>query len=68
MILYFEKSMEIAPLMEPAARESSSLKFVASMLFIKYEGDIEKKTALDHEMTNYFGKDWKVSVEKPKYD
>ncbi|WP_288243821.1 hypothetical protein [uncultured Chryseobacterium sp.] len=68
MILYFEKSMEIAPLMEPAARESSSLKFVASMLFIKYEGDTEKKTALDHEMINYFGKDWKVSVERPKYD
>lgn len=68
MIRYFEKCMEIAPLMEPAARESSSLRFVATMLFIKYEGDTEKKTPLDQEMTNYFGKDWKVSVEKPKYD
>ncbi|SHE98680.1 tetratricopeptide repeat protein [Chryseobacterium takakiae] len=68
MIRYFEKCLEIAKLMNPAARESSSLKFVASMLFIKYEGDTEKMTALDHEMTNYFGKDWKVSVEKPKYD
>jgi Tfp pilus assembly protein PilF len=68
MVRYFEKCLEIAKLMDPAARESSSLKFVASMLFIKYEGDTEKMTALDHEMTNYFGKDWKVSVEKPKYD
>lgn len=68
MIGYFEKCLEIAKLMEPSKRESSSLKFVASMLFIKYEGDTEKKMALDHEMKNYFGEDWKVSVEKPKYD
>ncbi|MEC3875490.1 tetratricopeptide repeat protein [Chryseobacterium salviniae] len=68
MILYFEKCLDIAKLMEPSTRESSSLKFVASMLFIQYKGDTEKKMALDHEMTNYFGKDWKVSVERPKYD
>lgn len=67
MIEYFEKCMDIAKLMEPSTRESSSLKFVASMLFIKYEGDNDKKTALDNEMKNYFGDDWKVSVEKPKY-
>ncbi|GAA4152194.1 hypothetical protein GCM10022217_06790 [Chryseobacterium ginsenosidimutans] len=67
MIEYFEKSLDIAKLMEPSTRESSSLKFVASMLFIKYEGDKDKKTTLDNEMKNYFGEDWKVSVEKPKY-
>ncbi|SEM48506.1 Tetratricopeptide repeat-containing protein [Chryseobacterium taichungense] len=68
MIRYFEKCLEIAKLMEPSTRESSSLKFVASMLMIKYENDTEKKDALDKEMKNYFGEDWKVSVEKPKYD
>ncbi|WP_042721465.1 hypothetical protein [Flavobacterium sp. B17] len=68
MIRYFEKCLEIAKLMKPSARESSSLKFVASMLMIKYENDTEKKDALDKEMKNYFGEDWKVSVEKPKYD
>ncbi|WP_449399271.1 hypothetical protein [Chryseobacterium wanjuense] len=68
MIQNFEKCLEIAKLMEPSTRESSSLKFVASMLFIKYEGDKDKKAALDNEMKNYFGDDWKVSVEKPKYN
>ncbi|WP_419867825.1 tetratricopeptide repeat protein [Chryseobacterium sp. CT-SW4] len=66
MIEYFEKCLDIAKLMEPSARESSSLKFVASMLFIKYEGDNNKKTTLNNEMKNYFGEDWKVSVEQPK--
>ncbi|NML59200.1 tetratricopeptide repeat protein [Chryseobacterium cheonjiense] len=68
MIEYFEKCIEIARSMEPSSRASSSLKFVASMLLIKYEGDTEKKTALDHEMKNYFGEGWIVNVEKPKYD
>jgi len=67
MIRYFEKCLEIAKSMTPATRESSSLKFVASMLFIKYEGDTDKKTTLDQEMKGYFGEDWKVRVEKPSY-
>jgi len=66
MIRYFEKCLDIAKLMEPSAREQSSLRFVASMLILKYEGDTNKKTILDNEMKTYFGDDWKVSVEKPK--
>ena len=67
MIECFEKCLEIAKVMEPSTRQSSSLKFVASMLIIKYENDKEKKATLDSEMKNYFGDDWKVSVERPKY-
>lgn len=67
MIEYFEKCLEIAKLMEPSEREQSSLKFVASMLIMKYEEDKDKKTALDNEMKSYFGNDWKVSLEMPKY-
>ncbi|WP_415326069.1 tetratricopeptide repeat protein [Chryseobacterium sp. MMS23-Vi53] len=67
MIQYFENCLDIAKLMEPSTRESSSLKFVASMLFNKYDGDNNKKTKLDNEMKIYFGEDWKVSVEQPKY-
>ncbi|MGV2450437.1 UNVERIFIED_CONTAM: hypothetical protein POZ17_08030 [Ralstonia mannitolilytica] len=66
MIRYFEKCLDIAKLMDPSAREQSSLRFVASMLILKYEGDTDKKTKLDSEMKTYFGDDWKVSVEKPK--
>lgn len=66
MIRHFEKCLEIARLMEPAAKEQSSLRFVASMLFLTYEGDNDKKTGLDKEMKSYFGDDWKVSVERPK--
>ncbi|WP_412850565.1 tetratricopeptide repeat protein [Chryseobacterium sp. PMSZPI] len=66
MIRYFEKCLEIARLMEPSAREQSSLRFVASMLILKYEGDNDKKAILENEMKNYFGNDWKVSVENPK--
>ncbi|REC47419.1 tetratricopeptide repeat protein [Chryseobacterium pennipullorum] len=66
MIRYFEKCLEIARLMEPAAREQSSIRFVASLLFLKYEGDNDKKTALESEMNTYFGNDWRVSVERPK--
>ncbi|KQT25995.1 hypothetical protein ASG22_04685 [Chryseobacterium sp. Leaf405] len=68
MIEYFEKCLEIAKIMEPSTRESSSLKFIASMLFIKYEDDNDKKIILDQEMKNYFGEGWKVSVEKPKHN
>ncbi|EJL74241.1 tetratricopeptide repeat protein [Chryseobacterium populi] len=67
MIGYFEKCLEIAKLMEPSVLEQSSLKFVASMLMIKYEDDKDKKSTLDNEMKNYFGDGWMVSVEKPKY-
>lgn len=67
MLQYFENCIEVARGMEPAARGNSSLKFVASMLYIKYEGDKERKSQLDGEMKNYFGEDWMVSVEKPKY-
>ncbi|MFC3161068.1 Tetratricopeptide repeat-containing protein [Chryseobacterium arachidis] len=67
MIEYFEKCLDIAKLMEHSTRESSSLKFVASMLFIKYEGENDKKKALDTEMKSYFGENWKVNVEQPKY-
>lgn len=67
MIWYFEKCLDIAKSMAPEARASSSIRFVASMLFIKYERDKDKKTALDQEMKGYFGEDWKVSVEKPSY-
>ncbi|CAI8876018.1 tetratricopeptide repeat protein [Chryseobacterium sp. IT-36CA2] len=66
MIRYFEKCLDIAKLMEPSTREQSSLRFVASMLILKYEGDQDKKTKLDNEMKTYFGDDWKVSVERPK--
>nr|WP_315034744.1 hypothetical protein [uncultured Chryseobacterium sp.] len=66
MIRYFEKCLDIAKLMEPPAREQSSIRFVASMLILKYEGDTSKKKRLEDEMKNYFGDDWKVSVEKPK--
>ncbi|GAB0155195.1 hypothetical protein CHRYSEOSP005_04560 [Chryseobacterium sp. Alg-005] len=66
MLQYFEKCLEMAKLMEPSSREQSSLRFVASLLMIKYEGDKEKKKALDNEMKNYFGDDWTVSVERPK--
>jgi Tfp pilus assembly protein PilF len=66
MIRYFEKCLEIARLMEPSAREQSSIRFVASLLALKYEGDKDKKTALESEMQNYFGDDWKVNVERPK--
>ncbi|QBA23441.1 hypothetical protein EU348_20595 [Chryseobacterium indologenes] len=66
MIRYFEKCLDIAKLMDASAREQSSLRFVASMLILKYEGDTDKKTKLDSEMKTYFGDDWKVSVEKPK--
>ncbi|SEH31813.1 tetratricopeptide repeat protein [Chryseobacterium culicis] len=66
VIRYFEKCLDIAKIMEPSAREQSSLRFVASMLILKYEGDQDKKTKLDNEMKTYFGDDWKVSVERPK--
>lgn len=66
MIRYFEKCLDIAKLMDPSVREQSSLRFVASMLILKYEGDREKKQKLDSEMKTYFGDDWRVSVEKPK--
>lgn len=66
MIRYFEKCLDIAKVMEPSVREQSSLRFVASMLVLKYEGDQDKKTKLDNEMKMYFGDDWKVSVERPK--
>lgn len=66
MIRYFEKCLDIAKLMDPSAREHSSLRFVASVLILKYEGDTDKKTKLDSEMKTYFGDDWKVSVEKLK--
>ncbi|WP_426478245.1 tetratricopeptide repeat protein [Chryseobacterium sp. CBSDS_008] len=65
-IRYFEKCLDIAKLMDPRAREQSSLRFVASMLIIKYEGNRDKKNILDGEMKSYFGDDWKVSVERPK--
>lgn len=68
MIRYFEKCLDIAKVMEPSVREQSSLRFVASMLILKYEGDQDKKTKLDNEMKMYFGDDWKVSVERPKAD
>ncbi len=66
MIRYFEKCLDVAKLMDSLAREQSSLRFVASMLILKYEGDTDKKTLLDNEMKSYFGDDWKVSVERPK--
>ncbi|QBJ84954.1 hypothetical protein DDI74_01165 [Chryseobacterium gleum] len=66
MIRYFEKCLDVAKLMDSSAREQSSLRFVASMLILKYEGDTDKKTLLDNEMKSYFGDDWKVSVERPK--
>ena len=66
MIRYFEKCLDVAKVMEPSTREQSSLRFVASMLILKYEGDQDKKTKLDNEMKTYFGDDWKVSVERPK--
>ncbi len=43
MIRYFEKCLDIAKLMEPSAREQSSIRFVASMLILTYEADTEKK-------------------------
>jgi Tfp pilus assembly protein PilF len=66
MIRYFEKCLDIAKLMSPSLREQSSLRFVASMLILKYEGDRDKKQKLDSEMKTYFGDDWRVSVERPK--
>lgn len=66
MIRYFEKCLDIAKLMEPSAREQSSIRFVASMLILTYEADTNKKNKLDGEMKSYFGDDWKVSVERPK--
>ncbi len=66
MIRYFEKCLDIAKLMEPSAREQSSIRFVASMLILTYEADTDKKNKLDGEMKSYFGDDWKVSVERPK--
>jgi len=66
MIRYFEKCLDIAKLMDPSVREQSSLRFVASMLILKYEGDHSKKAILDNEMKTYFGDDWRVSVERPK--
>ena len=66
MIRYFEKCLDIAKLMDPSVREQSSLRFVASMLILKYESDHSKKTILDNEMKTYFGDDWRVSVERPK--
>ncbi|KAB1228715.1 tetratricopeptide repeat protein [Chryseobacterium viscerum] len=66
MIRYFEKCLDIAKLMDPSVREQSSLRFVASMLILKYEGDRDKKQKLDSEMKTYFGDDWRVSVERPK--
>ncbi|MCW3166942.1 hypothetical protein OMO38_00235 [Chryseobacterium sp. 09-1422] len=63
----FERCLIIAEAMQPSAREQSSLKFVASVLDTKYSGDVEKRTKLNSIMKNYFGEDWKVSIEKPKY-
>ncbi|MBO9691627.1 hypothetical protein [Chryseobacterium sp.] len=66
VIRYFEKCLDIVKIMDPSAREQSSLRFVASMLILKYEGDQNKKALLESEMTAYFGNDWRVSVERPK--
>ncbi|KMQ69160.1 hypothetical protein ACM39_03345 [Chryseobacterium sp. FH2] len=66
LIEYFEKCIEIGRQLESEKRDQSSLRFVASLLMIKYEGDQEKKSALDNEMKKYFGDDWKVEVEQPK--